>query len=198
MALRPRLAAALLLFSCALHGAPQGPPASSFAELLRDPTPAEWRALSRFGGTLTERDFEGRLDRIFDPGRGLQPYLRLGPDSVEVYPAPDRRGAPMASVRFATGSGSALPLAVPFRTPGEFRRRGTAPDRPPLQGLRVAIEPADFRKGIDGLVAVCRQRLGAEVVLKPNDQGSSVGLALASGEAELKSALVNAWKLTAP
>ena len=28
--------------------------------------------------------------------------------------------------------------------------------------LLVAVEPVDFRKGIDGLVAVCRQKLQAE------------------------------------
>jgi transposase len=32
----------------------------------------------------------------------------------------------------------------------------------PQMRLLVAIDPVDFRKGIDGLVAVCRQRLQAE------------------------------------
>lgn len=32
---------------------------------------------------------------------------------------------------------------------------------PPMRVL-VAVEPVDFRKGIDGLVAVCRQRLQAD------------------------------------
>lgn len=32
----------------------------------------------------------------------------------------------------------------------------------PQMRLWVAVEPVDFRKGIDGLVAVCRQRLQAD------------------------------------
>ena len=32
---------------------------------------------------------------------------------------------------------------------------------PPQSRIFVAPEPVDFRKGIDGLAAVCRQRLGA-------------------------------------
>ncbi|MGH8335543.1 MAG: IS66 family insertion sequence element accessory protein TnpB [Gammaproteobacteria bacterium] len=32
----------------------------------------------------------------------------------------------------------------------------------PQMRILLAVEPVDFRKGIDGLVALCRQRLGAE------------------------------------
>jgi len=32
----------------------------------------------------------------------------------------------------------------------------------PQMRLLVAVEPVDFRRGIDGLVAVCRQRLQAD------------------------------------
>ena len=32
----------------------------------------------------------------------------------------------------------------------------------PHMRILVAVEPVDFRKGIDGLVAVCRQRLAAD------------------------------------
>ena len=32
----------------------------------------------------------------------------------------------------------------------------------PQMRLLLAVEPVDFRKGIDGLVAVCRQRLAAD------------------------------------
>jgi transposase len=32
----------------------------------------------------------------------------------------------------------------------------------PEQRVLLAVEPVDFRKGIDGLAAICRQRLGAE------------------------------------
>jgi transposase len=32
----------------------------------------------------------------------------------------------------------------------------------PQMRILLAVEPVDFRKGIDGLVALCRQKLGAE------------------------------------
>ena len=32
----------------------------------------------------------------------------------------------------------------------------------PQMRLLVAVEPVDFRKGIDGLVAICRQKLAAD------------------------------------
>ena len=32
----------------------------------------------------------------------------------------------------------------------------------PQMRILVAVEPADFRRGIDGLAALCRQRLGAD------------------------------------
>lgn len=32
----------------------------------------------------------------------------------------------------------------------------------PQMRLLLAVEPVDFRKGIDGLVAICRQRLAAD------------------------------------
>lgn len=31
----------------------------------------------------------------------------------------------------------------------------------PQSRVFLAVEPADFRRGIDGLAALCRQRLGA-------------------------------------
>lgn len=34
----------------------------------------------------------------------------------------------------------------------------------PQMRLLLAVEPVDFRKGIDGLVAVCRQRLQADPI----------------------------------
>ena len=36
----------------------------------------------------------------------------------------------------------------------------------PQSRVFVAIEPADFRRGIDGLAALCRQRLGEDCVFQ--------------------------------
>src|SRR5437868_3927217 len=46
----------------------------------------------------------------------------------------------------------------------EWRRRRTARERIPetLWSEAVAVEPADFRCGIDGLARVCRQKLKAD------------------------------------
>lgn len=117
---------------------------SAFDQLLGDPTPQEWKALSRFDRTLTRGDFDSRLDGIFDPGRGLRPYLRLTGDAVAVFPSPGHDGEPLAVVRFAPSPSSRAPLPASFRFPGQFRvRTGVLPGRP-LEGLRVAIEPADI------------------------------------------------------
>jgi N-acetylmuramoyl-L-alanine amidase len=118
-------------------------PAALVAELLRDPSPGEWRALGRFDGTLSRGEFEARLDGIFDPGRGLRPYLRVTDTGVSVFATPGRNGAPLAQIRFAQGA-ARLPSPVQFRTPSEFSRDGRPPAGQPLLGLRIVIEPADI------------------------------------------------------
>lgn len=57
----------------------------------------------------------------------------------------------------------------------------------PTLRILVAIEPADFRKGIDGLAAVCRQQLeqdplsGAAFVFR-NRRGTAVKILLYDGQ----------------
>lgn len=123
--------------------AAQESPGALIAELLRDPSTADWRALSRFDGTLTRREFESRLDEIFDPGRGLRPYLLLTDGAVWVFPNAERHGPPLAAVRFAQ-AGSRRILPVEFRTPRAFLATTHIPASQPLLGLRIAIEPADI------------------------------------------------------
>ena len=96
---------ALSLCAAAQLLASDAPSQPALAELLGDPTPAQWRELSRFDLALTRRDFESRLDRVFDPGRGLRPYLRLGDDGVEIYGGPAGAGPAAAVVRFAPSRG---------------------------------------------------------------------------------------------
>jgi hypothetical protein len=135
----------VLLVCAAARGlATEVPSRPVFDELLGDPTRAQWRALSQFDQTVTRRGFEDRLDRVFDPAHGLRPYLRIRDDSVAIYPAPGPAGPPMAIVHFAPSPSSERPLTVDFRSPGGFRTPAAAPARPPLSGLRVAIEPADI------------------------------------------------------
>ena len=51
----------------------------------------------------------------------------------------------------------------------------------------LAVEPADFRRGIDGLAALCRQRLGAEpmdgaIFVFRNRRGTSLKLLQYDGQ----------------
>lgn len=57
----------------------------------------------------------------------------------------------------------------------------------PQSRIFVATEPVDFRKGIDGLAAVCRQRLGANplegaVYVFRNRTGTALKLLLYDGQ----------------
>jgi hypothetical protein len=144
MSVRFNPTVALLLCAAARSLASEAPSRTVFDELLSDPTPLQWRALSQFDHTLTRSDFEDRLDRVYDPAHGLRPYLRLRDDSVAIYSAAGQAGPPMALVQFARAPSSERPTQVDFRSPGRFRRLPAAPAGAPLAGLRVAIEPADI------------------------------------------------------
>jgi N-acetylmuramoyl-L-alanine amidase len=113
-------------------------------ELLRDPSVAEWRALARFDSTLTRADFEGRLDRIFDPDHGLRPYIELSDTKVVLFSSPARRGSPLVEIQFAPSAAARRSLPVGFISPTAFSSRANAPRPRPLQGLRIAIDPADI------------------------------------------------------
>lgn len=141
-----RLHSFLALSLCLAADGPASdvPSRPDFGELLRDPTRAEWGALSRFNGTLTRREFESRLDRVFDPGHGLRAYMRWNGESVGIYPTPGRDGEAAVVLRFAPSESRVRPPPVDFLSPGEFRGRTAAPPGLPLSGLRVAIEPADI------------------------------------------------------
>ncbi len=59
----------------------------------------------------------------------------------------------------------------------------------PQSRILVAIEPVDFRKGIDGLAAVCRQRLGhnpleGAVYVLRNRAGTALQLLLYDGQGD--------------
>jgi hypothetical protein len=112
-------------------------------DLLRDPTKAEWAALSRFDGTLTRAEFERRLEKPFDPGHGLAPFLRIT-DTGFLALASEAADAPiLAEVRFAAGGARESPYQEGFRSPRMLRAAHVA-NSLPLAGLRVAIEPADI------------------------------------------------------
>jgi hypothetical protein len=104
--------------------------------LLRDPSRAEWSALSRFNETLTRGEFEQRLREVFDPFHGLDQFLQVTNDSVRVFAAPGRDQ--LVEVRFAPSPERLKRLPVGFASVS----RGSASK--PLAGLRVVVEPADI------------------------------------------------------
>ena len=104
----------------------------------------DWLGLARFDRSLTRREFEIRLDGVFDPSHALRPYLQIGNDAVAIYATPARDKAPLAMVRFAATPPARIHAPVTFHSPAEFlQNRVHAADRP-LAGLRIAIEPADI------------------------------------------------------
>jgi hypothetical protein len=126
-------------------GAPPPQPSALAAlqELLRDPSGEEWSALSRFDGTLTREEFERRLERPFDPGHGLAPFVRVTDSGFRALASASGDGPILAEVRFAARGAALRPSPAGFRAPAEFRADAAA-DGLPLAGLRVAVEPADI------------------------------------------------------
>jgi hypothetical protein len=139
-----RLFAGLLLCAANVSVASLPSARSELEELLRDPTTREWRALSRFDFTVTRHHFDTRLHDVYDPGHGLDPYLRENDGGVAIYATPGCEGRPLAVVRFAAILRSERPLPVSFRSPEAFRELRPGSAERPLAGLRVAIEPADI------------------------------------------------------
>lgn len=106
--------------------------------LIREPSAGDWRALDRFNGAVTQRQFEDSLGRVFDPWSGLRAYLKINDEGVSIYAEPGFRGQPLVTVRFARARWtSTRSLQASWRPPIG------APGRP-LAGLRIAIEPADI------------------------------------------------------
>ena len=143
VALGLALPASRALADTASPAAPQASAESALADLLRDPSGEEWSALSRFDGTLTRAEFERRLERPFDPGHGLAPYLRVSDEGFRALASESGDGPVLAEVRFAASESEESPSQAAFRAPAEFRA-GAAAKALPLAGLRVAVEPADI------------------------------------------------------
>lgn len=135
---------ALALTALPGYAAPKVPSRAELDLLLQDPSQEQWTALSRFDGTLTRRDFETRLDHVFDPSRGLRPYLSFVEGGVAVYSGQERNTGPVSVVRLANSARSERPLPVTFRGPNQLRHRLGIPPSRPLLGVRIAIDPADI------------------------------------------------------
>ncbi len=120
------------------------PSLERIGQLLSEPSPADWRKLSRFDGTVTRTEFETRLARIFDPGGGLKPFLRINDTEMVAFADEHRIGEPLVTVHFIQDGEPPRPPPVTFRTIAAFRRGAGATTVLPLRGLRIVIEPADI------------------------------------------------------
>ena len=107
-------------------------------DLLKDPSPEEWGALSSFSGRLTRAEFEGQLKAVFDPFGGLRPFLKITDQSVEVFATPKQETC-VATIAFASTNQVTLPK--PFGP--QHSTKDSGPSQP-LAGLKVAIDPADI------------------------------------------------------
>jgi len=117
-------------------------------DLIRDPTPEEWKSLEQFSSSLTRVEFEQRLKEVFDPTGSLTPFLKITDQSVVILSATNPPATTVTVVFAPTPSGKTsasvpLPSAVPTPIPTPVAAITSVPKQP-LAGLRVVIDPADI------------------------------------------------------
>ena len=134
---------AALLLALSVRAAPSREEAM-LAALVQEPRPEEWQGLKVYDRTFTRAEFETALANVFDPWRGLRPYLRVDDKVVTVFPDPGCHGAPLVAVPFAPTPQARQVRPGRFRTPETWTPMPAGLTAKPLAGLRVAIEPADI------------------------------------------------------
>jgi len=133
------------------------------ADLLQDPTAAEWKALEQYDGKVTRARFEEQLKEIFDPTGSLAPFLKVTDQEVTVF-ASTNQSEPAATISFAPEPPTfpapehellPTPLAQASLPPSPLAclqiPQSASPEPSPksalefpLLGLRVVIDPADI------------------------------------------------------
>ena len=91
----------------------------------------EWRLLDSGQGKLTRREFEERLNQIFDPSGALRPYLLWDGEGVTLF-RDKARTQPLYRLIFAP-EGTGPDSAPPYLTLGDARR--------PLAGKVICLDP---------------------------------------------------------
>lgn len=109
-------------------------------DLLQDPSPDEWRALAKYGGTLTRDQFEERLKDVFDPGLNLAPFLTITDRELSVFSSADRKVL-LATIPFSTAAPTSATPSSSTPSPPIFTHEESGA---PLAGLRVVVDPADI------------------------------------------------------
>jgi N-acetylmuramoyl-L-alanine amidase len=112
-------------------------------DLLNPPSKADWQTLAAYSNTLTRKQFESRLQAIFDSTGALKPFLKISDSCVTVFSSTDANREILAKIDFAASDEQIKAAPESFRTPEEFAKTDHSSGQP-LAGLRVVIEPADI------------------------------------------------------
>ncbi len=96
----------------------------------------DYRRLNAYQETMTREEFAGLLGRLYAPHGGWQEFIRLDPEAVVIrktsIPLDD-----LYTLRFAPSEGTRKPLPT-----GYWRRRAALPPTgPPLDGVKIALDP---------------------------------------------------------
>ncbi|MES2310069.1 MAG: N-acetylmuramoyl-L-alanine amidase [Verrucomicrobiota bacterium] len=109
----------------------------------RDPwsliKPQAWKTLDLYQKTMTREQFETSLHDVFDPYHGFPPFTQWNQNTLSIFEDPAHK-VPAYTLEFAPSLNEVKPHPRLWRTPQEFSNK-KAPGAPPLQGLKIAIDP---------------------------------------------------------
>ena len=91
----------------------------------------EWRLLEGYQGTLSQKEFKERLQRIFDPEGALDAYLEMSESAVVVFRDRDKT-QPLFRLRFAEPTSTPRSELAPF---------ALADPTKPLLGKVICLDP---------------------------------------------------------
>ncbi|MCX6899115.1 MAG: N-acetylmuramoyl-L-alanine amidase [Verrucomicrobia bacterium] len=106
------------------------------AVALTDDTP-QWGLLDQFQRTMTQAEFQSRLDRVFSPGGAFQKFLVYDGDSVSIFDD-EQRQQRLYRLQFAADTPRVVKRT--FKTLEDLPALKNPPDQP-LRGLRLALDP---------------------------------------------------------
>jgi N-acetylmuramoyl-L-alanine amidase len=91
----------------------------------------EWRLLEGYQGTLSQKEFTERLQRVFDPEGALGAYLEMSERAVVVFRDREKT-QPLFRLRFAAPTSTPRPELAPF---------ALADPTKPLLGKVICLDP---------------------------------------------------------
>ncbi len=101
--------------------------------------PQPWSTLDSYQKTMTQAEFEKKLQTIFDPYQGLKPLLQWNQNQVTFFKE-NQQLTPLYTLHFAPSPTELLSPPQPWRTPQQFSK-SLPPANTPLLGLKIAIDP---------------------------------------------------------